>query len=224
MNVDQLKRFNKLKQEEFYLLKFDNNKFYISGSTKNVYIVDWFQNNNNKTYGSFFCNCPDMKNHARKANIYCKHICFVYNKIGKFNRLNFYEDKWLSSEETTSLQMKLDKINSGCSDETIQNMKLIEAFANKLSLNNNTLTFTLNKFNKCIDDDECPICFDIFTDCENLFCQCCGNAIHKKCIEKWLEKNNSCVYCRSDVWKHYGKINNVNNNVKNDGKYINLEI
>ena len=87
MNFEQKKRFDKVFNEEFYLLNYENNKFNISGSTKNVYTVDFFtctdQNNINTKYGSFYCNCPDMKSHARKNNVYCKHICFIYKKIGK---------------------------------------------------------------------------------------------------------------------------------------------
>ena len=47
--------------------------------------------------------------------------------------------------------------------------------------------------------------YDNFNDTENLFCQTCGNVVHKKCIEKWLETNHNCIFCRSDIWKDYGK-------------------
>ena len=29
----------------------------------------------------------------------------------------------------------------------------------------------------------------------------CGHAFHKKCIKKWLEKNNTCPYCNYDIKK-----------------------
>jgi predicted nucleic acid-binding Zn finger protein len=94
MNSEQIKRVTKLNNEDFFLLNFTDNKFLISGSTKNVYTVEWFRNYNKSKYGSFFCNCPDMKSHAKKKNVYCKHICFVYNKIAKLNRIELEKSKF----------------------------------------------------------------------------------------------------------------------------------
>jgi hypothetical protein len=216
MNIQQKKRLDKLEKEDFFLLKFAENKFYISGSTKNVYTIDWFMNHPNNLDSSFFCNCPDMKSHAKNYNIYCKHICFIYHKIGKFNRPEFYENKMLNEEESTNLKNKLDKINSGILlDNSIQNIELIEKFMSKASINDDELCFSLNKFNKCITEDDCPICFDNFVETEYLFCQSCGNVVHKKCIEKWLQTNHNCIFCRSNIWKYYGK--------KNKEKYMNLK-
>jgi len=225
MNTQQKKRLDKLKCDDFFLLKFVDNKFYISGSTKNVYTINWYTNHSNnqevespnQIKSSFFCNCPDMKSHAKKYNIYCKHICFIYNKIGKFNRSEFYENKMLNEDESIDLKNKLDKINSGILlDNSIQNIELLEKYMSKISINDDDISFNNNKFDKCITDDDCPICFDNFNDTENLFCQSCGNVVHKKCIEKWLQTNHNCIFCRSDIWKYYGK--------KSKDKYINLKI
>jgi hypothetical protein len=201
MNNQQKKRFNKLREENFFLLNFEENKFFISGSTKNVYIIDWLEDL------SFYCNCPDMQSRAKNYNIYCKHICFIYNKIGKFNRLEFYKKKKVNEEEKNILINKLNKIkSSSIIDDTIQNKDLIDIFKLKITNNNeNNNEFTKNILNKSIEEDDCPICFDDFITSDNLFCQSCGNVVHKKCIEKWLETNFNCIFCRSDIWKDYGK-------------------
>jgi len=215
MNFEQKKRFDKVFNEEFYLLNYENNKFNISGSTKNVYTVNFFtctDQNNVKKYGSFYCNCPDMKNHARKNNVYCKHVCFIYRKICKFNRNEFYNSRWLTNEEEYELINKLTQLNNGLNDPTIQNKALIDKFNNlNLNLNssNNKIdnSFTINILNKDFTDSDCPICFDNFNNSDNLFCQTCGNIVHKKCIKKWLERQSDCIYCRSECWENYGKTN-----------------
>ena len=68
-----------------------------------------------------------------------------------------------------------------------------------------------------MDDMECPICFEELK--ENMkFCPECSNPVHEKCIEKWIATHKTCVYCRSDVWKSYGKEKDVSS-----AKYVNLQ-
>ena len=56
------------------------------------------------------------------------------------------------------------------------------------------------------EDDLCPICYDDMTISQGpLSCPCCKNCIHKVCMEVWLENKDTCVYCRSDIWKTYEK-------------------
>jgi hypothetical protein len=56
--------------------------------------------------------------------------------------------------------------------------------------------------------DVCPICYEILIDEDAclttkkhlLSCPDCKNYVHQQCIEKWIEYNTTCVYCRSSVW------------------------
>jgi hypothetical protein len=87
----------------------------------------------------------------------------------------------------------------------------------------------INK-DKCCDDDfnkakrdidivdmDCPICFDELKD--NIkFCPECSNPVHQKCIDKWMESHDECIYCRSDVWKKY-----KNNNQEIATKYVSVK-
>ena len=193
---DQYKRLNSIYVDPIYLLNYENDVFAISGATKNVYKITLYPTHDAKKYGSFYCNCPDMNNHARKKNVYCKHICFVYSKICKFNRPAFYATKWLSPDELAQLYEKMNRLAT-VADPQLQNKTLIDKYNN---MSHDVITthdqFKVNIKNKVITDMECPICFDPFVDTPNLFCQTCGNVVHEQCMEKWLEARDDCIYCR----------------------------
>ena len=69
MDYNQRKRFDKLKYEDFYLLRVEkNNNEYtltLTGSTKNIYKVRIF----NK---KIECDCPDFHSWCKCYNCYCK--------------------------------------------------------------------------------------------------------------------------------------------------------
>jgi hypothetical protein len=45
----------------------------------------------------------------------------------------------------------------------------------------------------------CPICFDDYTDnCFVLETEC-KHYFHEECLEKWMERNNTCPICRTDL-------------------------
>ena len=68
-----------------------------------------------------------------------------------------------------------------------------------LLLHNNWLEIS-EKFNMDIsikkEDGICSICFEnknnCISNCDHLFCF--------KCIHSWLENNDDCPYCRSDIY------------------------
>ena len=65
-------------------------------------------------------------------------------------------------------------------------------------------------FSKQIDDS-CPICFNDLEENEKpllLACPTCHNYTHGECMSIWLEKQQRCVLCKSDVWKYYDKVKN----------------
>jgi hypothetical protein len=215
MNSQQYKRYHKIFEDELYLIDFnDKLEFNISGSTKNIYkvvIID----------GKFDCNCPDNKSWAKKYHVVCKHTCFVLFKVIKLFDNNFVSNIQNQTQFFTTLKLsdqELDKINIFIKNKNITsdiiNQDLIDKF-NKLKTESNVNIFA--KSTKHIDmDDECPICYDILlmeNDISKLLsCPECKNYVHNKCMEKWLEYNKTCVYCRSDIWKNNGK----------ESKYINL--
>tara|TARA_B100001059_G_C17767393_1_gene546399 strand:+ start:640 stop:1101 length:462 start_codon:yes stop_codon:yes gene_type:complete len=55
-----------------------------------------------------------------------------------------------------------------------------------------------------IDDDlikhksSCPICLEEFKVGEYKRCLSCNHTYHKKCIDKWIKKCNTCPECRKE--------------------------
>ncbi len=199
-NSNQVRRLNRLFNEEFYLLSFSKDdtssnkygKFNIAGSTKNVYTINWYKDN------SFFCDCPDQKSYCQKLNCVCKHVCFIVCRIGKMYDHNFFKNKKLSNTQADLLLQRLEHFDI---DPNAIDTDLACKFAKLL----NDSTETKKSFNNgrtIIDDDECPICYDNLKGGKELLaCPTCKQWVHKKCINKWLETKDTCVYCRSDVWK-----------------------
>lgn len=76
-------------------------------------------------------------------------------------------------------------------------LKYVEQFINLL-LNRKSI---LN-FNKENYGEECPICLEIFgeLDDDSLLCTLrCGHSYHKKCLNDWLFKDNTCPNCRISI-------------------------
>jgi hypothetical protein len=208
----QQKRIDKLNTDEFYLIGFDGKEILMTGSTKNVYKII-IQDD-----CSMHCNCPDSISHAKKFNVLCKHICFIYLKICKSTDLSFFNVKKLTNNDIAKLKARTETLTF---DATAK--KFYTNYINKITNETNgknALNFNESKREQNVENDDCPICFEELK--ENIkFCPDCSNPVHEKCIKKWLDSHNSCVYCRSDVWKNFGK-KEISKNT-NTEKYINLK-
>ena len=221
LSYHQKNRFFRIFSDNFYLLDIlkypDYTKFFISGSSKNVYIVKIFDN---KTIN---CNCPDMKSWARESDCVCKHCCFVLfrvldiykyyendnNKLNFFNDLKFDDDEYNFIESRMlDLISKFNRNDMGLNKNNIINIDLIQKY-NKIKdlkvVNGKEKYIVKNSIKE--KEDVCPICFLELKNEEIVKCPCCNNIIHKECMEKWLRMGKSnCVYCRSDVWKSRNNI------------------
>lgn len=217
MNPEQKFRHAKIFYEEFYLLnlakEYSRSVFSICGSTSNVYKICLYDQSR-----KLFCNCPDAKSHARKKNVYCKHVCFVLFKILK-NSINLNDTDIFNTH-----QLSLEEYNNCISKINILNLSHENDFVDKDLIQKYELVKNLDpkqKFEvtKTIkDEDLCPICFDEFINdktIEKLQCPTCNNIFHKPCIEKWIrtKRDNSCPYCRGNVW----------DGIDNNNIYHNLE-
>lgn len=198
---EQMKRIDKLVIDEFYLIKFSNDKpfnFVVSGSTKKLYNVRLLENN------GIICDCMDMMSHCKRHKCVCKHICFLLLRVLKIFDSSYFFTLKLSSENIKNIEYKL---KSFIPDEDIINNLLVENF-NKM-----TIQFKLKK--EIEQDDECSICYNGIKDIKDyknnsVECPTCHNVFHNKCIEKWLQVsvNKNCVYCRSTEWKDYKLLKN----------------
>jgi len=142
---------------------------------------------------SLSCTCKDFQYRSHKLNTVCKHIVFLVCKVGGVLDVNYFKTKRLDIEQYKRLINVLDS-NAIWRDSLYSVKNMNKEFEDDF------------KFDKM---DVCPICYDNFGNVkENVCCPECKNYMHKKCMDVWLEKNKSCVYCRSYVWNKY--ISNIN--------------
>lgn len=207
MKLEQHYRFQKIFTDNFYLLDIKDNKynciFKLSGSTQNIYTVRILKNDNKN---HICCDCPDMKKCAPKHGVLCKHIIFIIFKVLKLfnykNKMsqiiidndggNFLETKILLKENIEVISVFIDIFNYNDSD--IVNKDYRDKF-NKMTKNNDSISFIDN-------NSTCVICFDCFECKDSDFiskCSRCVGIFHKECLQKWLNYNNTCPYCRSKI-------------------------
>ena len=150
--------------------------FSVSGATRTLYDVCLRKD------GTCRCSCPDMQK-VHPTMRMCKHICFVLFRVLKYtDHALFDRNCTLNSQEVDLLIVKC----RGCqffTDPTFTTQRPIE------------------------EDSECPICYCTMgaNDKDNpvIGCPECKNNVHAKCMQKWLTKRNTCVYCRSTAWINY---------------------
>lgn len=145
--------------------------------------------------GTFWCSCPDHKFNSTKKNMCCKHICFLVCRVGKLYDPPFFETKQLTVEQFEAFKIKAENTQQLLSDLTI------------CRPNAHVTQDLFHSRSKPLgEDDLCPICYDDMHTCAEvdvLSCPGCTNYVHKRCMEVWLERHDTCVYCRSETWKHY---------------------
>ncbi len=215
----QTKRIEKLKTDEFYLIGFekkDENVYDIlmTGSKKDVYKVVLTID------GHMKCNCPDSESHAKKYGVLCKHICFIYLKICKGTDLNFFTTKKLKNDDIGILKARTELLTSVDIAK-----KYYEKYLNQTSNTSEkktNLSFDEAKREIDMSELECPICFEELKSSIK-YCPDCSNPVHEKCVLKWLESHDSCIYCRSEIWSKYNNEKKAEKKENNDKyKYINV--
>ena len=80
-----------------------------------------------------------------------------------------------------------------------------EEQTNKKEITNKDILTHLGSYKRInIDDDlikhksSCPVCLDDYTVGEYKRCLSCSHSYHKKCIDKWIKKCNTCPECRKE--------------------------
>lgn len=197
MSAKQLTRFDKCFSEPIYVISQEISdssaviEFKVSGSTRQVYTVAV-----TASTGKVSCSCMDVIN-CRKAKCHCKHVCFVIFRVMRLSSEYFYDTLVLSPSDVSVL---IDKVLSNDFDRM--------ALASKRKQDRNTGDVDFSVIKRVpTEDDECPICYNVFFNKPAVGCPDCGNGIHTACAIKWLElaKTKTCVYCRSEVWSLFRK-------------------
>jgi len=166
-------------------------EFSVLGSTGNVYTVTIDHKPR--------CNCPD----AVRGN-HCKHILFIFLKVLQVTQASgyWYQKALLTSElETIFAQAPL-------APNSVAHAHVREAHARATGKVPATSVPEDASTNKRIPgpDDDCPICYDGMhgvAETSLVFCEECGNALHKECFQQWQKtsassgKDLTCVWCRA---------------------------
>jgi hypothetical protein len=165
---------------------------------RSEYKVKFYKHGENMK-GSFWCSCPEHKFQSTKKQTVCKHICFLVCRVGQIYTPEFFATKQFSREEFNKFVEKVEN------NESLMNDVSICRSAETIIIKNSQFQ---QRHREICEDDMCAICFDTMHDCATekiLSCPDCCNNIHLECVKVWLERNSTCVYCRSDVWRQYKK-------------------
>ena len=202
----QKDRISKAHYQSLYLLEKNlvNNEISltITGSTLNIYTIKIKDLN-------ISCDCPDIYQ-CNKYDLYCKHICFVICMIGKSYEEETFINKNFNNNNKVRIIYKL--FGSNTDDPNIECKLLKDKYLllkSNLNKKDNIVNEPRNK------DEDCSVCYnklddDIFT------CSKCLNATHTICLNIWLKKNNTCVFCRNNI-----KLDIVD---KKKSKYLNISM
>ncbi len=230
VNVKQIEILERVKRrsldDQMYFVDFEKNSrvdnvkykalmgtFTILGTlnkqgVRSEYKVDLF---NPEIYGAdkkiFNCDCPAHRFKSSQDNTVCKHISFIMCRVLGYATVDFFKtftlnkdevtmimDKMSAQREAIMMNVEVNRMKDSCN--AIDNSIIIRRkILNKDSYLNST---------RAISEEDCLICFDVIEqDINRVNCPDCKKHIHKECMEIWLSRNNNCVHCRSDKWKHY---------------------
>lgn len=86
-----------------------------------------------------------------------------------------------------------------------RNLNTIELIFSRLNLNPETNSKKLGKYEKIKENDvllntECAICLDKYEIGKYKRELKCKHIFHKKCVDKWIKKNENCPVCRKHVY------------------------
>jgi hypothetical protein len=198
MNRHQQSRLNRSQTEHFDIV--DVVKYSLSTDVKILGSRGSVYNISVRTDRRITCNCPDSV-YCKIMNIFCKHICFLYSTIGNIVFFSIHE---IDDRNYTLLLEMIDAhwVHARETDVSKKYRGIVSANDEKAKLDH-IFTCTSHEHARNIEDD-CPVCcLPLKSETEISKCPECSNAIHKKCVEKWLRKKQTCVYCRSDIWENY---------------------
>lgn len=154
----------------------------------------------NSDKGTFWCNCPDHKFNSTKKGTVCKHITFIVCKVYKYLKLSFFDNKTLPDDDVDKL---IEKLKS----DSLWKDKAIAKKQKKITLE------SFKEFTKELEEEDlCPVCYDELYEADKaelLTCPQCCNYVHNECMEVWLERRDTCVYCKDDIWKNYKTLKNA---------------
>lgn len=217
----RVERMEDRNNHPMYLLDKDSSsnlyRFHMSGTHQDIYTTEI-----NRLTGEVNCSCPDGVRYRDAQGTICKHLCFVLFKVLKVlsylshdrrNVYTFHQDTvdFINKNKLVLTRSQLATCDVNFSGIDFSNTTLIKADlrtvfenikqkgkgANKVDDGDELKDFVMKK--EVGEDDECPICYadiEIGGDEELMSCPSCSNALHKKCMEEWVQRGkDKCIYC-----------------------------
>ncbi|KAI0647256.1 hypothetical protein C8Q79DRAFT_615946 [Trametes meyenii] len=187
-----IERVRRVMEQRFFMIDRTRNgtelreEFSVLGSTGNVYTVVIDRKPS--------CNCPD----ALKGN-HCKHILFIFLKVLQVTQVSghWYQKALLTSE--------LEEIFSQAprAPAAVAHERVRDAFAQATGRTKESSTQNKGRRRFPEEGDDCPVCYEgMHKVAEKLlvFCEECGNGLHKECFQQWANAARggvTCVFCRA---------------------------
>jgi hypothetical protein len=148
--------------------------------------------------------------------VVCKHVVFALWKVGKYREWSYFDTKTIDDAGYEFLLNSALERDTLFSDRTIVDRDLVGQFerlgfgagtSSKVESGPSIIdesalaqaSALAQSLSRHIEEtDECPVCYDVLLNATPLdSCKTCKNSIHKECLQKWLQFNRTCVYCRS---------------------------
>lgn len=175
----------------------------IRNGTRDSYTVKWYRWT--PIGHAFWCNCPDHKFNSARKNMVCKHICFLVTKVGRILDPVFFENHRFSEAQHAQFREAVGNAaifaDGARERDRLATPTLTTSVPSRSMVSRDARRAQFMEGRRPVGaEDSCPICYDEMGGGECLNCPTCSNNVHRDCMEVWLERHNTCVYCRSDVW------------------------
>ena len=126
----------------------------------------------------------------------------MMNPINNINRTNIINNQRNNENQNNNI-INIDNNNNNKNDKKDDEKNKIR---NQLIKEFDEFQYkNKDKFGDTFTDDECSICIMKYRVTEKIKILPCKHIFHKKCIKKWLKKNDTCPLCNFDIKKELEK-------------------
>lgn len=95
----------------------------------------------------------------------------------------------------------------------LRNLDVNQGSSSSSNVDNITSGVENLNVNAAEEIDDCPICYEPFTDTTNgqVLYTICGHKFHNNCLSKWCDTHNTCPICRGSIKKECDILNIIKN-------------
>lgn len=121
-----------------------------------------------------------QKKNENKFQNFNKNDCFTKTSIKMDD--NYLDIDSMNYEDLLELEEKIGKVNRGLNESKIKKI--------------DTNKYSKKKYK---EQDECPICKEMYQEDEVIKELYCGHIYHTQCIERWLQQEKKCPCCNTEI-------------------------